>query len=45
MLQNDDAYASLQSPISIDELIQPPIIIKGSIVVVEEFFLMCLLKW
>ncbi len=39
MLQSDDAYVSLQAPISIDESIQPPIIIGGSIVVVEEFIL------
>ncbi len=44
MLQSDDAYASLQAPISIDESIQPPIIIGGSIVVVEEFILDVLIK-
>jgi hypothetical protein len=44
MLQTDDAFASLQAPISIDESIQPPFIIGGSIVVVEEFILDVLIK-
>jgi hypothetical protein len=44
MLQSDDAYTSLQAPISIDESIQPPIIIEGSIVVLEKFIFDVLIK-
>jgi hypothetical protein len=44
MLQSDDAYATLQAPIFVDESIEPPIIIGGSIVVVEEFILDVLIK-
>jgi hypothetical protein len=35
-LQNDDAYACLQAPITIDGSIQPIVIIGGSTIVVED---------
>lgn len=35
-LQNDDAYAGLQAPITFDESIQPILIVGGSTIVVED---------
>ncbi len=35
-LQNDDAYACLQAPITIDESIQPIVIVGGFTIVVKD---------
>jgi hypothetical protein len=32
MLENLDAYVGVQAPISIDESIQPPVIVGGTII-------------